>query len=292
MNYIKEDLELYNEDCVLGLSKLPDEYIDFSIFSPPFAELYVYSDNPADMSNVRNYDEFFEHFNFMLQQLSRVMKSGRLVAMHVADLPMMKERNGYLGLKDLTGDFIRAYENNGFMYHSRITIWKNPALEMQRTKSIGLLFRQLRKDSSISRVGIPDYLIVFRKKGENLEPITKQNEDTKQLNYCTVEQWQRFASPIWLDIDYTKTLQSRGAKGKKDEKHICPLQLETIKRAIFLWSNENDLVLSPFAGIGSELYIAKQMNRKAIGFELKESYFEQAVKNIKTLYNNSEKPMF
>lgn len=267
---LTEKSKLINGDCITEIENIESNSIDFSIFSPPFAELYVYSDDLRDMGNCSNHNEFFEHFSYLLPNLYRIIKSGRLVAIHTMDLPIMKGKDGYLGLRDFSGMVINAMEKAGFIYHSRITIWKNPAVEMQRTKSIGLLHKQLKKDSSISRVGIPDYLLIFRKDGVNEVPIT-QNID--------VLKWQKLASPVWMDINQTKTLNT--IKYEKDEKHICPLQLDTIHNAVMLWSNENETVFSPFAGIGSEGYQSILMNRMFIGIELKKEYFNQMVSNIK-----------
>ncbi len=266
--------ELFNGDCVHGVSKLENNSIHFSIFSPPFADLYTYSDNPADMGNCKNYNEFFEHFSFLTPELYRVMMPGRLVAVHCMDLPIQKGKEGFIGLRDFSGMLVQNFTDHGFIYHSRVTIWKDPVIEMQRTKALGLLHKQLKKDSSMSRVGTPDYLLIFRKDGENPEPI-KQN--------ISVDLWQKWASPVWYDINQTNTLQKESAREDKDEKHICPLQLDTIERAISLWTNQGDTVLSPFAGIGSEGYMALKLNREFIGFELKKSYYEQALKNLENM---------
>lgn len=257
-------------DCVQLIKNVPSESIGFSIFSPPFSELYVYSDELEDMGNSKNYGEFMTAFNFLVTELHRVMWSGRNVAVHCMDLPIQKGKEGYIGLRDFSGLILQSFLNAGFVYHSRVTIWKDPVVEMQRTKALGLLHKQVKKDSSMSRVGIPDYLMVFRKPGDHVYPVK-----------CTinVDTWQKWASPVWMDINYTKTLNGTQARDERDEKHIAPLQLETIERSVGLWSNEGDTVLTPFMGIGSEVYQAVKMERKAIGFELKESYFNQAVKN-------------
>lgn len=260
-------------DCVQLIKNIDSESIGFSIFSPPFSELYVYSDELEDMGNSKDYNEFMTAFNFLVKELFRVIWSGRNVAVHCMDLPIQKGKEGYIGLRDFSGLILQAFTEAGFIYHSRVTIWKDPVVEMQRTKALGLLHKQVKKDSAMSRVGIPDYLMVFRKPGEHIHPVKcKINVDT----------WQKWASPVWDDIDYGKTLNGRQARSEKDEKHIAPLQLETIQRAIGLWTNEGDTVLTPFMGIGSEVYQAVQMNRKGIGFELKESYFNQAVKNCQS----------
>jgi len=258
-------------DCVQLIKNVPDSSVGFSIFSPPFSELYVYSDELEDMGNSKDYKEFMVAFSFLVKELFRVMWDRRNVAVHCMDLPIQKGKEGYIGLRDFSGLILQAFIDAGFIYHSRVTIWKDPVVEMQRTKALGLLHKQVKKNSAMSRVGIPDYLMVFRKPGEPLNPVK-----------CTinVDTWQKWASPVWMDINYTKTLNGTQARDERDEKHIAPLQLETIERAIGLWSNEGDTVLTPFMGIGSEVYQALSMDRKAIGFELKESYFNQSVKNV------------
>ena len=277
-------------DCVEEVAKLPDNSIDFSIFSPPFAELYVYSDDIRDMGNCQDYEEFFVHFQFLVKELARVVKSGRLVAVHCMDLPAMKGKDGYIGLKDFSGMLIQAFEKEGFIYHDRITIWKSPVVEMTRTKSIGLLHKTIKKDSSLSRTGIPDYILVFRNAGDNLVPITHQDKDENKENYLPVNLWQKYAEPVWYDINYSDTLQYTSAREEKDEKHICPLQLETIRRCLHLWSNEGDTVLSPFGGIGSEGYESLRLNRNYIGIELKESYYNQMQRNLKRMIADKMQP--
>lgn len=274
--YKSDNCHIKMGDCVQLISEVPDESVGFSIFSPPFAELYTYSDKLEDMGNSKDYTEFFEAFKFLVKELYRVMWSGRNVAVHCMDLPIQKGKEGYIGLRDFSGMILRAFEDAGFIYHSRVTIWKNPVTEMQRTKALGLLHKQLGKDSAMSRVGIPDYLLVFRKPGEHSHPVK-----------CgiNVDTWQKWASPVWNDIDYGKTLNASEARGDNDERHVCPLQLETIERAVSLWSNEGDTVLTPFMGIGSEVYQSILLHRKGIGFELKDSYFNVAVKNIKNAEN-------
>lgn len=270
--YLSDNCAVYHGDCCELIQELPDNSIGFSIFSPPFAELYTYSDELADMGNSKDYNEFFIAFDYLVEHLYRVMWPGRNVAVHCMDLPIQKGKEGYIGLRDFSGMILKSFENAGFIYHSRVTIWKNPVTEMQRTKALGLLHKQVKKDASMSRVGIPDYLMVFRKEGEHEHPV-----------HCdiSVDTWQKWASPVWMDIDYSNTLNKRDARGEKDEKHICPLQLDTIERAVRLWTNKGDTVLTPFMGIGSEVYQSILCERKGIGFELKESYFNEAVKNIK-----------
>jgi DNA modification methylase len=258
-------------DCVQLIRNIPDESVGFSIFSPPFAELYTYSDKLEDMGNSKDYKEFFFAFGYLVKELYRVLWSGRNIAVHCMDLPIQKGKEGYIGLRDFSGMILKCFLDDGFIYHSRVTIWKNPVTEMQRTKALGLLHKQVKKDASMSRVGIPDYLLVFRKPGEHNHPVKCD---------ISVDVWQQYASPVWMDIDYSKTLNA--IKGNNDdEKHICPLQLDTIKRAEILWSNKGDTVLTPFLGIGSEVYQSILLGRKGIGFELKESYFNEAIKNCK-----------
>jgi DNA modification methylase len=269
-----ESFALFNGDCVEVLAGLPADTIDYSVFSPPFASLYTYSDSPRDMGNARSYDEFYEHFAFFAEQMMRVMKPGRLVSIHCANLPLMKERDGVIGLRDFRGDIIRLFQAAGFIYHAEVVIWKDPVVEMQRTKALGLLHKQIKKDSCMSRQGIPDYVVTMRKPGENPDPVSHTNES------FPVGQWQRYASPVWMDIDQQDTLQYMKAREMADERHICPLQLGVIERCIELWSNPGDVVLSPFAGIGSEGYVAVKMGRRYVGIELKRSYFEWAVRNL------------
>lgn len=266
-----EYFKIENGDCVEKIKNVESESVGFSVFSPPFAELYTYSDNIKDMGNSNDYKEFLTQFNFLVKELFRVIKSGRNVAVHCMDLPIQKGKEGFIGLRDFSGMMLKVFGDAGFIYHSRITIWKDPVIEMQRTKALGLLHKQVKKDSTMSRVGIPDYIMVFRKDGEREDPVT--NTD------ISVDEWQKIASPVWNDINYSKTLNLKGAREEKDEKHICPLQLDTIKRLIKLYTNEGDTVLTPFLGIGSEVYQAVKMKRKGIGFELKNSYYNVAVKN-------------
>lgn len=276
-----DNFHLMLGDCVEMIKKIPDDSIGLSVFSPPFAELYTYSDQLEDMGNSKDYNEFFNAFKFLVADLLRVLQSGRNVVVHCMDLPIQKGKEGFIGLRDFSGMILRAFEDAGFIYHSRVTIWKNPVTEMQRTKALGLLHKQIKKDAAMSRVGIPDYLLVFRKPGEVLNPVVHQDTDNSKENYLPVDLWQRYASPIWTDINYSNTLNKIPGRGDLDEKHIAPLQLDTIDRAIHLWSNEGDKVLTPFAGIGSEVYQAIKANRYGIGFELKESYFNVAVDNCK-----------
>lgn len=282
--YKTDKCDIQLGDCVQLIQNVPDNSIGFSIFSPPFAELYTYSDKLEDMGNSKDYNEFFKAFKFLVKELYRVMWDGRNVAVHCMDLPIQKGKEGYIGLRDFSGMILKCFEEVGFVYHSRVTIWKNPVTEMQRTKALGLLHKQVKKDASMSRVGIPDYLMVFRKDGEHQHPI-----------HCdiSVDTWQKWASPVWMDIDYGNTLNAQSGRDSNDEKHICPLQLDTIERAICLWSNEGDKVLTPFLGIGSEVYEAIKLKRYGIGFELKDSYFAESVKNCKAIeFEINQKTLF
>ena len=262
-------------DCVQLIPEIPNESIGLSVFSPPFADLYTYSSHVEDMGNSKDYQEFLLQFGFLIKELHRVMMSGRNVCVHCMDLPIQKGKHGFIGLRDFSGLLLKAFEDAGFVYASRVTIWKDPVIEMQRTKALGLLHKQVKKDSTMSRVGIPDYVMIFRKDGERSNPVTNTS--------IPVDLWQKYASPVWMDIDYGNTLQGfRNGREENDEKHICPLQLDTIERLIHLYSNKGDTVFTPFMGIGSEVYQAVKMGRKGIGFELKESYYNLAKSNLKS----------
>jgi len=290
---IKEDLyQCFNGDCVTEIKKVKTKSVDLSIFSPPFAELYVYSDKKEDMDNVKNYKEFENHFKFLIPELQRVLKPGRICAVHCMDLPIQKGKEGFIGLRDFSGMLINYFLEAGFIYHSRVTIWKNPVTEMQRTKALGLLHKQIKKDSSMSRVGIPDYILIFRNAGENEDPIIHQDTSILKPNYLPVSLWQKYASPVWYDINYARTLQYMSGRDGNDEKHIAPLQLDTIERLIHLYSNEGDTILSPFGGIGSEGYQAIKMNRKSISIELKESYFKLNIEYHKNAKRSKEMKTF
>lgn len=276
-----EWFDIRRGDCVELIKKVENESIGFSIFSPPFAELYTYSSHIEDMGNSRNYKEFLTQFSFLIRELYRVLMSGRNVAVHCMDIPIQKGKEGFIGLRDFSGLILRAFEDAGFIYHSRVTIWKDPVVEMQRTKALGLLHKQIKKDSTMSRVGIPDYLLIFRKDGERKNPVTNTS--------IPVDLWQKYASPVWMDINYGNTLQGfRNGRDDNDEKHICPLQIDTIERAIHLYTNPGDTVYTPFMGIGSEVYQSVKMGRKAIGHELKESYYDLAVKNCKSVLESKK----
>lgn len=279
---IGKNYAVYNGDSCEVLKGIPDNTIHYSITSIPFASLYTYSNSERDLGNSRTYDEFWTHYEYLMREWVRVMMPGRLISIHCMNLPTSKERDGYIGLRDFRGDVIRGMLACGMIYHSEVVIWKDPVLAMQRTKALGLLHKQLKKDSCMSRQGIPDYLVTFRKPGDNPERVEHTNES------FPVEQWQRYASPIWTDINPSDTLQRASAREDKDEKHICPLQLEVIRRALELWTNPGDVVLDPFDGIGSTGHVALEMGRRHVGIELKESYYHQAIANCKAADNRPE----
>lgn len=283
--YKTDDYWLLNGDCVLESKKIPDNSADISIFSPPFPELYVYSDKAEDMNNVTDFTQFEQHFKFLIPELKRIVKQGRIVAIHCMDSPVQKGKEGFIGLRDFSGDLIKWFQEYGFIYHSRVTIWKDPVVEMQRTKALGLLHKTIKKDSVMSRVGIPDYVLIFRNGDGNETPITHQAEDPTKADYLPVDLWQKYASPVWYDINYQNTLQYRSARDGNDEKHITPLQLDTIERLLHLYSNEGETCFSPFGGIGSEGFQALKMNRKSISIELKDSYFAINEKNHREILN-------
>lgn len=281
MNVLNQDIDqryaLYQGDCVEVVKGIPDNSIHYSIFSSPFASLYTYSSSDRDMGNSRDGEEFQDHFQYLIKELYRILIPGRVLSVHCMNLPAMKSRDGFIGVKDFRGDIIRQFVAEGFIYHSEVCIWKNPVTEMQRTKALGLLHKQIRKDSAMCRQGLPDYLVTFRKPGDNPEPIP-HDYDSFPVNV-----WQRYASPVWMDIRQSNTLQRKSARDEKDEKHICPLQLDVIERGIDLWTNPNDIVLDPFAGIGSVPYQAVQMGRRAVGIELKKSYYDLMENNMKAV---------
>jgi len=271
----------YQGDCVSVLSQFPDECIDFSVYSPPFGSLFVYSESAADMGNSTD-EEFTKHYGYLVGEKFRLTKPGRLTAVHCSDLPMTKWKDGAVGIKDFSGDIIQIHEQAGWIYHGRRTIWKCPVVEMTRTKHVGLLYKQLQKDSAKSRGGMPDYLLTFTKPGENASPINHTPES------FPLEQWQEWASPVWMSVNQSNVLNVKAAKSANDERHLCPLQLDVIERALIMWSNEGDTVLSPFMGIGSEGYVSLKLRRKFIGTELKESYFRQACDYLKSVSAQSD----
>lgn len=279
---VSKRFALYNADCMEVVSGLPEASIHYSIFSPPFASLYTYSASARDMGNCKGMGEFAEHFRHLVPELYRVTKPGRLLSFHCMLLPTSKQNDGFIGLRDFRGELIRMFVEAGFIHHSEVVIWKDPVTAMQRTKALGLLHKTIRKDSSMSRQGIPDYLITLRKPGENVEHIAHTAEE------FPVSLWQQYASPVWMDINQSDTLQYRSARDNEDEKHICPLQLRVIRRALKLWTNKGDTVLSPFAGIGSEGYVSLQEGRRFVGVELKKSYYEQAKRNLEQVEDPSQ----
>lgn len=283
---LTERFALYHGDAVEVLRGIPDRSIHYTIFSPPFSSLYVYSNSPRDMGNVRNDGEFFEHFGYLVAELLRVTQPGRLLSFHCMLLPSSKARDGQIGLRDFRGDLIRAFTNKGWIHHSEVVIWKDPVTAMQRTKALGLLHKTVRENASMSRQGIPDYLITMRAPGD---PVERVRHDPKDY---PVTLWQQIASPIWTDIDPGDTLQHESAREHEDERHICPLQLEVIRRAVNLWTNPGDVVLSPFAGIGSEGYVALELGRKFVGAELKDSYYAQARANLERACSSAQRTMF
>jgi DNA modification methylase len=277
-----ENWVLYNGDSCEILAGIPTASIHYSITSIPFASLYTYSNSERDLGNSRNYGEFAEHYQYLGKEWYRVMMPGRLVSIHCMNLPAMKERDGFIGVKDFRGDVIRWMQACGFIFHSEVCIWKNPVVEMQRTKALGLLHKQIRKDSAMSRMGIPDYIVTFRKPGINPEPLdhTQENYSVDHWQQVASPVWDEYPAPVWWDINQSATLQRKSARTEKDEKHICPLQLPVIERCVELWSKEHEIVLDPFDGIGSTGYQALKMGRRHVGIELKESYFKQAALNL------------
>ena len=318
---IGQEYALYHGDCVEVMRGLPDNSIDYSIFSPPFSSLYTYSNSERDMGNVIDDDAFFEQYRYLVAEQYRTLKPGRLLSFHCMLLPSSKTHHGYIGLRDFRGDLIRAYQDAGFIFHSEVVIWKDPVTAMQRTKALGLLYKQIKKDATMSRQGVPDYLVTMRKPGVNDDPVAQdpaefpvdlwQREASPVWTYGDDDpparqliDWlrgffrrpddapiaQRFPEPVWMDINPSETLQYRSAREHNDERHICPLQLEVIRRGIRLWTNPGDVVFSPFAGIGSELVTAIEMGRRATGAELKKSYYQQAARNCQAAEDRAHQP--
>lgn len=274
----------YNGDSVEFIREVPDGSLHYILFSPPFSQLYVYSNSDRDMGNCKGDDEFMAHFKFLASELYRVLMPGRLLSFHCMDLPTLKSRDGFIGLKDFPAILRQVFEDCGFIYHSKVTIWKNPVTEMQRTKALGLLHKQIRKDSSMSRQGIPDYIVTMRKPGDNPEPMSHTHDN------FPVSVWQQYASPVWMDIKQSDTLNRKGAREEEDEKHICPLQIDVVQRCIELWTNPGDIVFDPFMGIGTVPYVAIRLGRRGLGCELKGSYYEQAKMNLENAVNESVAP--
>lgn len=299
---ITDEYAIYEGDSCEVMPQLPENSIHFSIHSPPFSGLYKFSNSDRDISNSEG-EKFHEHYGFIIRELFRITKPGRLAAVHCMQLPTSITRDGFIGMRDFRGDIIRDFEKAGWYFHSEVCIWKDPVVAQQRTKSIRLLHKQMEKDSTISGQGLADYIVVFRKPGENEEKVSgkleyyigegnapeslesrlgRQNEEEARKWY-SIEVWQRYASPVWMDINQSRTLQYRNARDEKDEQHISPLQLDVIERCIHLWTNPNDVVFTPFLGIGSEVWGAVELGRKGIGIELKPSYFSQAIKNLQLI---------
>lgn len=311
---IDDQWALYHADCVDVARGLPSDSIHYTIFSPPFASLYTFSDDPRDMSNCVDYQTFWGHFGYLIKELFRLTKPGRLCSIHCMQLPTSKLRDGFIGLRDFRGDIIRAFQAEGFIYHSEVCIRKDPVAAMQRSKSIGLLHKQLVKDSTISRMAVADYVVTMRKPGDNPEPVAgpldgyygtetapdgplvTETGNMRSVNrpgddWYSVAVWQRYAEPIWTDIAQGDVLSHKVARQEEDERHISPLQLTVIRRCVQLWSNPGDVVFSPYAGIGSELYVALELERRTIGAELKDSYYDQAISNIETLKQEKQKSL-
>lgn len=303
--YHGENYSLYNGDSCEVIKGLPDNSVDFSCFSPPFENLFIYSNSARDMGNCASSEEFFTHFGFLVKELYRITTDGRLCAVHCSQIPMHKFKDGSIGLKDFRGGIIRCFQDNGWVYHSEVTIWKCPVVEMTRTKAQGLLHKQVCKDATFSRTGMADYLVVFRKVTDSAKPVTRPDgfipsefvgdfgpfegmpaalrNRYEQPVTTSVDVWQRYASPVWFDINQTDVLNARIAKNDKDEKHLCPLQKGVVERAVQLWTNKGDIVFTPFMGIGTEVWGAVNQGRKGIGIELKPEYFRQAIRNMQAL---------
>jgi len=274
--------QLINGDTCEVIRDIPDESVHFEVYSPPFSSLYTYSNSDRDLGNSKNDEQFFEHFHFITTELYRILKPGRIMAVHCMNLPTSKERDGFIGIKDFRGDLIREFQSVGFIYHAEVAIWKNPVTAMQRTKALGLLHKQIKKDSCMSRMGIPDYVVIMRKPGENPEPVTHTNETypVSEWQQVASPMYDEYSSPFWWDINQSNTLNVQAAREGRDERHICPLQLDVIDRLLKLYTNPNDIVFTPFMGIGSEVYQAVLNGRRGIGIELKSSYYKCAVHNL------------
>lgn len=303
---VTENYAIYEGDSCEIMPALPSESVGYSLHSPPFEGLYKFSNSDRDVSN-SNGENFYKHYGFIVDELFRITKTGRLASVHCMQLPTSITRDGFIGMRDFRGEIVRLFQEKGWVFHSEVCIWKDPVVAQQRTKSIRLLHKQVCKDAAISGQGLADYILTFRKVGKNEDPVAgmfeyyigegnapepvenrlkRQNEEDARKWY-SIEVWQRYASPVWMDISQSRTLQYRGGRDDKDEQHISPLQLDVIERCIHLWSNPNDVVFTPFLGIGSEVYGAVELGRRGIGIELKPSYFKQAVKNLEGLKNNT-----
>ncbi len=280
--YNGDGFTIHNADCIDLAREIESNSIDFTIYSPPFASLFTYSNSDRDMGNSKTHGDFYQHFGYLVDEMLRITKEGRLMAVHCMNLPTSKVNDGFIGIKDFRGELIRLFCEKGWIYHSEVCIWKDPVVAMQRTKALGLLHKTIKKDSSMSRQGLADYLVIMRKPGVNPDPVSHTAEE------FPVDKWQKYASPVWFDIDQSRTLNFRDARDDDDVKHICPLQLDVIERAMDLWTAPNDLVFSPFTGVGSEGYTAVRMGRRFIGSELKKSYFEQAVRNLNEIKKQTQ----
>jgi hypothetical protein len=304
------DWTMYRGDCVEVVGQMPDCSVDFSVYSPPFADLFIYSESERDMGNNPSDGAFAEHYGYLLAQMFRVVRPGRICAVHVSDLPARKSKEGFIGMRDFSGEVIRAHTAAGFHYHGRFTIWKDPVREMQRTKSHGLLYKNIKEDSTRNRMGFPDYILLFKR------PPTTPAEDamvvpvTHTPQTFPLDDWQRIASPIWntnetdndrklaaldhawFDIDQSNTLNARKARDSRDERHMCPLQLDVIDRLCLMYSNPGEVCLSPFGGVGSEGVGALKRGLRYVGVELKDSYFAHAVRNLKEEEGIDQMSMF
>lgn len=274
-----EDWTAIHGDCVEALADLPDNCIDYSVYSPPFSSLYIYSESVRDMGNVAGDEEFQAFYAIVAAELFRVTKPGRLCSIHVKDLVYYSNASerGDRGLRDFTGSCTTTHLDAGWTYHAKTTIWRDPVREMQKAKPDGLLFKNFRTDAARVRQGLPEYLVTFRKWAPCMDLTPPIVHDPEEF---PLEVWQQWASPVWLDMRETDVLNVKVAREAQDEKHLAPMPLDITERAIRLWSNPGDVVLSPFMGIGSEGYVAIRTGRKFIGVELKEAYFRQAVKNL------------
>jgi len=287
-----DDWAMYNGDCVEVVRQLPDKSVDFQVFSPPFANVYLYSDSTRDMGNCDSEAEFMQHYRFLAKELYRTLRPGRLCAVHCKDTIRYKGAHGRAGMHDLPGDLTREMEAAGFQYHCRVTVWKDPVEEQRKTKNHGLLYKQLRKDSSFSRVGMPEYVLLFRRWADE----DREVDDVRPVGHTRetfpLERWQQWASPVWMDVRHTDVLNVKAARDDRDERHMCPLSLDLIQRCVRLWSNDGDVVLSPFGGVGSEGVGALRAGRRFIGVELKPSYYRQAVRNLKSESMSDQVGMF
>jgi DNA modification methylase len=295
--YNGDNWTLFHSDCVDAMRALPSKSIDMVLTSPPYLTLFAYSASSRDLGNSRDANEFWTHYNYVIDETIRLIKPGRLIVVDCMNIPTLKHRDGFIGTFDFRGDIIRAHCSRGMILHSEHMLWKDPLLEAVRTKSLGLMHKQLCKDSSMSRAGLPQYLLAFRAPGENKEPIAHENgleyfvgDNPPTTGNLSHERWRRYASPVWMDVDFMRTLNYRDARDEDDEKHVCPFSLDIVERALQLWSNPGDVVLDPFNGIGTTGYAALQAGRKYVGCELKKSYIDVAVKNLQAAVQSKSQP--